>query len=78
VIQITLSGKLFDPIKFHRFGFIEFSNEEEAKNALQQSGYELLGKKIKISISKSNISSKCNKERLEEIINYCKVKIKKN
>ena len=56
-----------------RFGFIEYSNENEIKEVLKISGFEFYGKKLKISISKSKISIKQNQQHLKEIINYCKV-----
>jgi RNA recognition motif-containing protein len=39
-----------------RFGFLEFSTEEQAKFACQFSGQEIAGKQIKISLSKTPIS----------------------
>eukprot|EP01080_Neovahlkampfia_damariscottae_P012209 gene12209-5796_t len=56
-----------------RFGFIEYSNENEVNDVLKVSGFEFYNKKLKISISKSKISSKQEPLRLQQLINYCKI-----
>nr|CAG4715645.1 unnamed protein product [Naegleria fowleri] len=52
----------------NRYAFVEFATPDEAKIALELSGTDLLGKTLRISLSRNPISSPPNKPSSEQVV----------
>jgi hypothetical protein len=53
IIDCSLNGREGDP---YRFGFIDFATEDDRARALKYNGFTLVGRKLKVGISKGNVN----------------------
>lgn len=52
ILDASLNGRLDAPA---RYGFIDFAAEESRQRALKYDGYTLVGRKLRVSVSKGNV-----------------------
>ena len=53
IIDCSLNGREGDP---YRFGFIDFATEDDRARAMKYNGFTLVGRKLKVGISKGNVN----------------------
>ncbi|KPA78460.1 putative RNA-binding protein [Leptomonas pyrrhocoris] len=53
IVDCSLNGREGDP---YRFGFIDFVTEDDRSRALKYNGFTLVGRKLKVGISKGNVN----------------------
>ncbi|KPI83729.1 putative Rna-binding protein [Leptomonas seymouri] len=53
IIDCSLNGREGDP---YRFGFIDFATEDDRARALKYNGFTLVGRRLKVGISKGNVN----------------------
>ncbi|KAG5480993.1 hypothetical protein LSCM1_06667 [Leishmania martiniquensis] len=53
IIDCSLNGREGDP---YRFGFIDFATEDDRARAMKYNGFTLVGRKLKVGVSKGNVN----------------------
>lgn len=53
ILDCSLNGREGDP---YRFGFIDFATEDDRSRALKYNGFTLVGRKLKVGVSKGNVN----------------------
>lgn len=53
IFDCSLNGRDGDP---YRFGFIDFATEDDRARAMKYNGFTLVGRKLKVGISKGNVN----------------------
>ncbi|CCW69135.1 unnamed protein product [Phytomonas sp. Hart1] len=53
IIDCSLNGREEDP---YRYGFIDFATEDDRARAMKYNGYTLVGRKLKVGVSKGNVN----------------------
>lgn len=53
IVDCSLNGRDEDP---YRYGFIDFSSEDDRARAMKYNGFTLVGRKLKVGVSKGNVN----------------------
>lgn len=53
IVDCSLNGREEDP---YRYGFIDFASEEDRARAMKYNGFTLVGRKLKVGVSKGNVN----------------------